>query len=222
MTKSITKEKLINEITEFVLRELAPYFKQEIFKGPPYVPVSVSARHVHLQEDHIELLFGKGYTLTKLRDLSQPGQFACEEQVTLVGPKGRIERVRVLGPARKQTQVEVAASDARRLGIYPPVRNSGDLKGSAPITIVGPAGTLHLDEGCIIADRHIHMTPADANRYGVHNGQKVSVVVPGPKGGIMGEVSIRVSERFSLDMHIDTDDANAFGLKGEEWLEIIP
>lgn len=222
MTKSITREKLINEITELVLRELAPYIKQEIFKGPPYVPVSVSARHVHLQEDHIELLFGKGYTLTKLRDLSQPGQFACEEQVTLVGPKGRIERVRVLGPARKQTQVEVAASDARRLGIHPPVRNSGDLKGSAPITIVGPAGTLHLDEGCIIADRHIHMTPADANRYGVHNGQKVSVVVPGPKGGIMGEVSIRVSERFSLDMHIDTDDANAFGLKGEEWLEIIP
>lgn len=211
----------MKEITEKVILELK---KEGLIKPNgkrEYVKVSVSARHIHLQEDHVEILFGKGYKLTKFRDLSQPGQYACQELLTIQGPKGKIDRVRILGPTRKQTQVEVSRSDARKLGIHPPVRNSGDLRGSAPITLIGPKGTLQLDEGCIIADRHIHMTPCDAREFGVKNNQKVSVLVDGPKGGIMGEVTIRVSEKFALDMHIDTDDANAFGLTGTEWLKII-
>ncbi|WP_307233380.1 phosphate propanoyltransferase [Bacillus chungangensis] len=186
-----------------------------------HVPVGISARHLHLQKEHVEPLFGKGYELTKFKDISQPGQYACNEKVTIKGPRGTIENVRVLGPLRKQTQVEIAASDARKLGVSPPVRSSGNLAGSAPITIIGPKGAISLTEGCIIADRHIHMHPNDVAAYGVRDGQKVSVLVDGEKGGVIGQVTIRVSERYALDMHLDTDDANAFGLTGNEWLPII-
>lgn len=219
--KTSWNDQLLKEITEQVLNELSKHGLLEK-RNPPYVPVSVSARHIHLQENHVEYLFGEGYRLTKLRDISQPGQYACKEQVTILGPRGKIERVRVLGPTRKQTQVEISATDARKLGVNPPVRHSGDLEGSSPITIIGPKGTLNLEEGCIIADRHIHMTPKDAEAYGVEDKQKVSVEVEGPKGGIMRKVTIRVDERYKLDMHIDTDDANAFQLKGNEWLKVIP
>nr|WP_267128910.1 phosphate propanoyltransferase [Cytobacillus dafuensis] len=185
------------------------------------VPVSISARHLHLKQEHVEMLFGKGYELTKYKDISQPGQYACNEKVTLKGPKGIIENVRVLGPLRKQTQVEISRTDARKIGVSPPVRNSGNIEGSAGITLIGPIGSLTLNEGCIIADRHIHMTPKDAYQFAVKDKQKVSVLVEGEKGGIMGQVTIRVNERYALDMHIDTDDANAFDLKGNEWLKII-
>ncbi|WP_077211855.1 phosphate propanoyltransferase [Bacillus dakarensis] len=185
-----------------------------------HVPVSISARHLHLQREHVEKLFGTGYELTYFKEISQPGQYACNEKVTLQGPKGMIENVRVLGPLRKQTQVEISMTDARKLGVNPPVRHSGDLAGSAPLTLIGPKGTVMLEEGCIIADRHIHMTPNDARKFGVSDKQKVSVVVEGVKGGVMGEVTIRVNERYGLDMHIDTDDANAFNLKGNEQLKI--
>lgn len=216
----INEAELIENITRLVVQELEnhPYFTEE---RKTHVPVSISARHLHLQQEHVELLFGKGYQLTFFKEISQPGQYACNEKVTLKGPKGVIENVRVLGPLRKQTQVEIARTDARKLGIAPPVRNSGNLAGSAPITLIGPNGSVSLAEGCIIADRHIHMTPKDAEVYGVTDKQKVSVLINGEKGGIMGQVTIRVNERYALDMHIDTDDANAFNLQGNERLEII-
>ncbi|KAB8139448.1 phosphate propanoyltransferase [Gracilibacillus oryzae] len=186
-----------------------------------FVPVSVSARHIHLQQEHADILFGKNYTFTKHRDISQPGQYSCVEQVTIIGPKSKMERIRVVAPLRKQTQIEVSKTDAIKLGVNPPVRHSGDLKGSATITVVGPRGQLDLTEGCIIADRHIHMSPADADKFGVNDHQKVKVEVDGEKGGLMYGVTIRVSDRYALDMHIDTDDANAFGIKGQEYLKLI-
>lgn len=219
---SINHQELLSEITKSVVEELK---KQNLLDEPTrkeFVPVSVSARHVHLQHDHVSLLFGEGYSLTKLKEISQPGQFACNEQVTIEGPNGKIEKVRILGPLRSQTQVEIARTDARKLGLNPPVRNSGNLAGSSQITIIGPKGKVVLQEGCIIADRHIHMSPADAAQFGVRDKQKVSVVVDGEKAGIMGQVTIRVRENYALDMHIDTDDANAFGLAGNELLKIIP
>lgn len=218
---NFNQNELIDHITRLVVEELQNHnlIKKQ---RKEYVPVSISARHLHLQQEHVDVLFGKGYQLTHFKDISQPGQYACNEKVILQGPKGTIENVRVLGPLRKQTQVEISRTDARKLGISPPVRNSGDLAGSAPITIIGPKGSIHLKEGCIIADRHIHMTPQDAIDFGVQDKQKVSVLVEGDKGGIMGQVTIRVNERYALDMHIDTDDANAFNLKGNELLRIIP
>lgn len=217
---NIQSAKLIEEITRLVVKELGDQPLSDLQQKTD-VPVSISARHLHLQHEHVELLFGQGYELTKFKEISQPGQYACNEKVTLKGPKGTIENVRVLGPLRKQTQIEISRTDARKIGISPPVRNSGNLAGSALITLVGPKGTVFLQEGCIIADRHIHMTPKDAFQYGVKDQQKVSVQVDGEKGGIMGQVTIRVNERYALDMHIDTDDANAFELKGNEWLKII-
>ncbi|WP_407691432.1 phosphate propanoyltransferase [Robertmurraya mangrovi] len=186
-----------------------------------HVPVSISARHIHLSQEHIDILFGQGHQLTKFKDISQPGQFACNEKVTLQGPKGTIENVRVLAPIRPKTQVEVARTDARKLGVNPPVRESGNVAGSAPITLIGPEGVVELQEGCIIADRHIHMTPEDARSFGVVDKQKVSVLVEGEKAGVMGKVTIRVRPNYALDMHIDTDDANAFGLNGTEQLKLI-
>lgn len=211
---------LIESITQLVMKELQNHGLLE--KGSNiHVPVSISARHLHLQQEHVEMLFGRGYELTKFKDISQPGQFACNEKVTLKGPKGTIENVRILGPLRQRTQVEISRTDARKIGVAPPVRNSGNIVGSEAITLIGPAGVVSLQEGCIIADRHIHMTQADALRFGVQDKQKVSVLVEGDKGGMMGQVTIRVNDRYALDMHIDTDDANAFDLKGNEWLKII-
>ncbi len=219
----MNRSALLEEITRLVVNELK---NQDVVIANHLrkrnVPVSISARHLHLQADHLEQLFGKGYQLTKFKDISQPGQWACNETVTIAGPKGKIENVRVLAPLRKFSQVEVAKSDARKLGINPPVRSSGNIEGSAPLTLIGPKGTVNLKEGCIIADRHIHMSPKDANDFGVVNQQKVSVLVKGEKGGVIGQVVIRVNERYALDMHIDTDDANAFGLTGNEQLQIIP
>ncbi|UII55511.1 phosphate propanoyltransferase [Cytobacillus spongiae] len=219
--KSFNQNELLAEITKSVVHELQAHGLIHSQQPKSDVPVSISARHVHLQREHIDLLFGHGHQLTKFKDISQPGQFACNEQVTIIGPKGKIEKVRVLAPIRKQTQVEIARTDARKLGINPPVRESGNLNGSAPITIMGPNGSIDIVEGCIIADRHIHMTPNDAKDYQVVDKQKVSVVVEGPKGGTMGQVTIRVRENYALDMHIDTDDANAFGLTGKEQLKIV-
>lgn len=216
----INESELIANITRLVVEELENHHLLEK-ERKTYVPVSISARHLHLQQEHVEVLFGKGYQLTHFKEISQPGQYACNEKVTLQGPKGVIENVRVLGPLRNQTQVEIARTDARKLGISPPVRNSGNIDDSAPITLIGPKGSITLDEGCIIADRHIHMTPQDAKDFGVINKQKVSVLVEGEKGGMMGQVTIRVNERYALDMHIDTDDANAFHLTGKEMLKII-
>ncbi|MGB9803446.1 phosphate propanoyltransferase [Desulfofundulus sp.] len=186
------------------------------------IPVAVSNRHVHLSQKDLEILFGPGYQLQKLRDLSQPGQYACQETVTLVGPKGVLEKVRVLGPVRPRTQVEISISDCFKLGVRAPLRDSGDLDGSAPITLVGPVGSVTIPEGCIIAARHIHMSPADAARFGVKDRDKVYVRAKGPRAVTFAEVLVRVHENYRLEMHVDMDEANAVGLQNGDLVEIIP
>ncbi|MFQ9148846.1 MAG: phosphate propanoyltransferase [Eubacteriales bacterium] len=184
--------------------------------------VETSARHVHLTDEHIEILFGKGHTLTHKKDLSQPGQFACEERVTLVGPKKQIPNVIILGPARPATQVEVSFTDARTLGVEAPVRESGDIKGSAGCKIVGPEGEIEISEGVIVAKRHIHLTPADAEKFGVEDKQIVSVKITNDsRSTIFGDVVCRVSPKFAPAMHIDTDEANASCAFGKVYGEII-
>lgn len=175
--------------------------------------IEVSAHHIHLAQADVEALFGAGHQLTKHADLSQPGQYACKEQLTIVGPKGRIERVRVLGPARKATQVEIAMTEQFKLGIHPPIRESGDIEGSPGCTLEGPSGRINIDKGVICALRHIHMTPADALRYGVKDKATVRVRVPGDRELLFGDVRIRVDASYALAMHIDTDEANAANLK---------
>lgn len=177
------------------------------------VPVGVSNRHIHLTKEHVEILFGKGYELTKHKDLSQPGQYACKELLTIIGPSLRpIENVRVLGPVRKSTQVEISRTDSFVLKVKPPVRESGNIAGSAGITIIGPKGVVTIDEGVIIANRHIHMSPADAAAFGVKDGDTVIVEADGERRTRFYDVQIRVSEAFRLEMHVDTDDANAAGI----------
>lgn len=184
--------------------------------------VETSARHVHLSEADIETLFGKGHTLTHKKDLSQPGQYACEERVTLVGPKKPIANVIILGPARKATQVELSFTDARTLGVSAPVRESGDVAGSAGCKIVGPAGEIDLNEGVIIAKRHIHMTPDDAAKFGVADKDIVSVKLDSDgRKTVFGDVVVRVNPNFALAMHIDTDEANAACAFGEFYGEIV-
>ncbi|MGB7569368.1 MAG: phosphate propanoyltransferase [Chitinivibrionales bacterium] len=173
------------------------------------VPIEVSAHHVHLSARHVEELFGRGHTLTPAHELSQPGQFACTETVDLVGPKGRVERVRVLGPVRGETQVEIAMTEQFKLGIHPPIRESGDLENTPGITIEGPAGSVVLDKGVICALRHIHMSTEDALKFGLRNKCKVRVRVEGERELVFGDVLIRVDPHFRLYMHIDTDEANA-------------
>jgi putative phosphotransacetylase len=173
------------------------------------IPIAVSARHCHLSPSDVETLFGKGYQLTKFKDLSQPGQFAANETVTIVGPRGSIHNVRVLGPSRELTQVEVSRTDAIHLGINPPLRESGNIAGSSPITIVGPAGSIYLKEGAILALAHIHMHPTDAEAFGVKNGEFVRVTIENDRAVSFEKVLIRVSPNYRLEMHIDTDEANA-------------
>ncbi|CAA7602187.1 phosphate propanoyltransferase/2-acylglycerol O-acyltransferase [Acididesulfobacillus acetoxydans] len=177
------------------------------------VPIEISNRHVHLTQEHVEALFGPGYTLTPSKFLSQPGQFACEETLTLVGPKGSLNGVRVLGPVRKQSQVELATTDTFKLGVRPPVRDSGDLAGTPGLELAGPKGSVILASGVIIAARHIHMTPSDAAQYGVVDGAYVRFEIPGLRGGIFNNVLVRVSANSHLNIHIDTDEGNAFSVR---------
>ena len=177
------------------------------------IPVGISNRHIHLSREHVETLFGAGYQLTKLKDLSQPGQYACKEQLTIIGPSMRaIEGVRVLGPERKASQVEISRTDSYVLKVKPPVRESGDIKGSSPITIIGPKGLVTLSEGCIIANRHIHMSVDEGKAFGVRDGEYVDVELRGERRSLFYDVQIRVHKDFRLEMHIDTDDANAAGV----------
>ena len=185
------------------------------------VPIGVSARHVHLTQEHVEILFGKGYQLTKKKEL-MGGQFASNECVTIVGLKLRaIESVRVLGPVRSASQVEISATDAVRLGISAPIRESGNIAGSAPIALVGPKGALYLKEGCIIAMRHVHMSPKDAAEAGVKEGDIVSVTAKNDRTTTFNQVKIRVDASFTLEMHIDTDEANASHIKTGDKVFII-
>ncbi|NLJ24821.1 MAG: phosphate propanoyltransferase [Firmicutes bacterium] len=186
------------------------------------VKVGISNRHVHLSKGDLEKLFGEGYQLTNIKDLSQPGQFAADETVTLVGPKGVLQRVRVLGPTRANTQVEISRTDAFALGVKPPVRDSGQHEGSAgQVTVVGPQGAITLSKGVILAKRHVHMTPADATRFGVKDKDIVKIRCGGDRGLIFDQVLVRVGESFALDCHLDTDEANAAMLNNGDEVEVL-
>ena len=218
---SILNDELAGKVSRLVVKQLAKEdFRMEL-KRPIYVPIGVSARHIHMERGHMERLFGPGYKLTVYKRISQPGQFAANEKLTIAGVKGKIENVRVLGPLRNKTQVEISLSDSRKLGLVPPVRKSGDLNDTPGVILIGPAGKVSLNEGCIIAERHIHMTEEEALFYGVTDGQKVMVRIGGIKGGIMDNVYVRVRSDYAFDMHIDTDDANAFMLENGDLVEII-
>lgn len=212
------EQQTIGKITQMVLQTIGRM--EESFNGYQ-VPVGVSARHIHLTQEHVEELFGKGYRLTKKKDL-MGGQYACSETVTVVGLKLRaIENVRVLGPVRKASQLEISATDAMKLGVAAPIRESGNIAGSAPVAVVGPKGVIYLKEGCIIAMRHIHMSPADAAAAGVHDGDIVSVKADNERGTVFNQVKIRVNDSFTLEMHIDTDEANASKIKTGDRVMII-
>ena len=186
------------------------------------VPVGVSNRHIHLSAQDLETLFGAGYELTPIKDLSQPGQFACKEVLTIVGPSLRpIENVRVLGPVRKASQVEISRTDSFTLKVKPPVRESGDIAGSAPVTIIGPKGVVTLKEGCIIANRHIHMSLDEGATFGLKDGDYVDVDVEGARRTRFFDVQVRVHKDFRLEMHIDTDDANAAGIGNGAKVKIV-
>ncbi len=200
-------EQTIMQIVNDVIAELLP--KKEAASTSYEIPIGISARHIHLQQEHVEQLFGKGAKLSVKKMLAQPGQFAAHETLQVVGPKGSIQNVRVLGPARTFTQIEISHTDAIALGIQPPLRESGEIAGSASCILVGPRGSLILQEGVIIAQAHIHMAPADAQQLGVQNGQYVSVKVQGRRPITFEQVKIRVADHYQLEMHIDTDEANA-------------
>lgn len=174
--------------------------------------VNISNRHIHLCKDDMEKLFGSGYTLNKIKDLMQPGEHACKETVSISGKKGEIKNVRVLGPLRKVTQIEISKTDTFALGVNAPLRVSGDVSGSAPLTIAGPSGKVELKEGCIIARRHVHMTPSDAAFYEVKDGDTVRVKFEGARGLIFDNVVARVRPDMSLEFHVDMDEANAAGI----------
>ncbi len=185
------------------------------------VLVEISARHLHVTEKDLEILFGKGHKLTPKKDLSQPGQFACEEKVTVVGAKSQL-KASILGPTRPETQVELSLTDARAIGVTAPIRESGDVKGSGGCKLVGPCGEVEITEGVIAAKRHIHMTPEDAEKYGITDKQIVSVKIPTEgRELVFGDVVARVSPSYALAMHIDTDEANAAAVPGSCIGEIL-
>lgn len=185
------------------------------------VPVGISNRHIHLTQEDLETLFGKGYELTKVKDLSQPGEYAAKEKVIIVGPKGSIEGVRVLGPLRKKTQVEISLTDAYKLGVKPPVRESGKLTDSPGITVVGSQGTIILNEGVILAARHIHLHTSEAEELGVENGQRVQVEVDNERGVIFKNVLLRVGPNYAKELHLDTDEANGALLNNGDVVKVL-
>ena len=209
MKMDISTEK----IAEMVKRALLEISGEQKPSADGAIPIGVSNRHIHLSKSDLETLFGEGYELTPIKELSQPGQYACKEQLTIIGPSMRpIENVRVLGPVRKASQVEISATDSYVLKVKPPVRESGNIKDSAPIRIVGPKGVVELNEGCIIANRHIHMSPAEAEVFGLRDGDYVDIDVNGKRRTRWFDVQVRVHKDFRLEMHVDTDDANAAGI----------
>lgn len=189
--------------------------------GKIYVPVAFSNRHIHLTQADIETLFGRGYQLKVMKMLSQPGQFACEETVTVEGPKGRLSKVRVLGPARKDTQLEISLTDSFVLGVKGVVRMSGDVAGTPGVRIIGPAGTVEAPQGVIVAARHLHLSQEQADLFGLRNGQEVRLVIDGARGIVMEHVAVRCGKGHDMEVHIDTDEANAAALRSGTMCEIL-
>lgn len=211
MDKAAVQRRVQLSVSETLFRE----------SGRIFVPVASSARHVHLCRADVETLFGAGYTLQKFKDLSQPNQFACREQVTVVGPKGQLAKVRVLGPERKQTQVEVSLTDAFTLGVKAPVRMSGDVNGSAGCRLIGPAGELTLAQGVIVAARHLHLSAEQSALFGLSDGQSVCLRCEGARAAVLENVVVRCGAGHDMEVHIDTDEANAIGMAGSTMMEVI-
>lgn len=209
----------INAIAESICKIIK---EQQGVAATGNVPVGISNRHIHLSREHVDILFGTGYQLQPLKDLSQPGQYACKECLTIVGPSLKpIEKVRVLGPERKASQVEISKTDSYVLKVKPPVRESGNIAGSAPVTIIGPKGIVTLKEGCIIANRHIHMSEDEGKAFGIKDGEYVTVDANGTRRTRFYDVQVRVHKDFRLEMHLDTDDANAAGLANGDKVTIV-
>lgn len=206
----------MTQIIERIANEIVNELKEKLF-----IPVEASGRHIHLSRADADSLFGEGYQFTKVKDLSQPGQYACKERVTVTGPKGSLHNVIVLGPERKQSQMEVSLTDALALGIKAPVRQSGDTKGSPGITVTNGSRSVTLAEGIIVAKRHIHMTPEDAQKFNVKDGEIVKVKVSGSRPVIFEDTVVRVSKDFRTYMHIDYDEANACGYNKDSWGIIV-
>lgn len=204
-------EKFVKMITQMVVDKMKDI---ESYK----IPIGVSNRHIHVSQKDLDKLFGEGYNLTKKGELKQPGQFAANETVTIRGPKGEFENVRILGPVREESQVEISITDSFRLGVRPPIKESGQLENTPGLEIIGPKGTVEIPQGTIIALRHIHMTPEQAVKIGVKDKDVVEVESFGERQGVLGNVLIRVSDKYSLEMHVDVDEANACSLKNNDFV----
>lgn len=201
------------EALELLIESLQANFpSKKVNEDAPVIPVGVSNRHIHLSKEDLNRLFGEGYEMAKFKDLSQPGQYACKEMLTICGPKGAIEKVRVLGPVRSKTQVEILEGDCYKLGIATEARLSGDLNGTPGITLIGPKGSVQTAEGLIIAQRHIHMSNEEAKDLDVHDGQVVSIQIDGPRGGTLNNVTVRANDTSILECHIDMEEANALNV----------
>lgn len=185
------------------------------------LPIGLSNKHIHLSQEDLDTLFGEGYELTIKKDLSQPGQYACEEKVDIVGPKGTLKGVRILGPVRSSTQVEISITDAFKLGVEPIIRNSGDIDGTPGAKIVGPKGEVELEKGIIVAARHIHMHTEDAERFGVKDGDIVKVKTEGIRSLVFENVLVRAGDTHALEMHVDIEEGNAAGVKNGDMVELI-
>ncbi|QIB70713.1 phosphate propanoyltransferase [Aminipila butyrica] len=209
----MTNEEFVRMITKLVMEELSLRSLS--------IPIGVSNRHIHLDRADMDILFGKGSELTRIKDLKQPGQYASKEVVTLKGPKGQQENVRVLGPLRAQTQIEISTNDTYVLGVKAPIRESGKLEGTPGLEIIGPMGTVKKEQGLIVAARHIHMPPDIAKKIGAKNRDLVNVEVGGERGAILKNVLLRVSEKDALEIHLDMDEANAIGVKNGDGVRII-
>ncbi|SCI25240.1 MULTISPECIES: phosphate propanoyltransferase [unclassified Romboutsia] len=210
----ISQDILVKLITEKVIEKLNE--SKEVL-----IPIGISNRHIHLCREDLNHLFGKGYELTKIKDLKQPGQFASNEVVTIKGPKGEIKNVRILGPLRDETQVEISISDGFKLGVKPPIKESGKLDNTPGITIIGPKGSIELKKGTIAALRHIHMTPKIANQLNIKDKDEVRVEIKGIRSAVLGNVLVRVSDKYDLEMHLDVDEANACYVKNGDLVKIV-
>lgn len=206
---------------EELIRLVARMAVEELQKLERAVPIGVSNRHIHLDRADMDLLFGRDSELTRKKDLGQPGQYAAEETVTVRGPKGELKRVRVLGPLRKKSQIEISVADGFALGVTPPVRESGQLEGTPGVEVIGPKGKVMMDSGVIAALRHIHMTPEIAQRLSLSDKQVVSTEITGSRGAMLRNVLVRVSDQYALEMHVDVEEANALGLRNGDRAYIV-
>ncbi|MPM86520.1 Phosphate propanoyltransferase [bioreactor metagenome] len=211
----ISQEQLTKIISKVIIEKLSQE-KEDIL-----IPIGVSNRHVHLSRKDVNFLFGKGYELTKLKDLKQPGQFAAEEVVTLKGPKGEIEKVRILGPLRENTQVEISVADSFKLGVKPPIKESGKLEDTPGIIIIGPKASVETSKGTMVALRHIHVPTEMAEKLNINDKDIVSVEISGDREATLGNVLVRVSDKYVLEMHVDMDEANACYLKNGDLVKIV-